>query len=406
MQLVDTMPDRWALAGARAILPDRVLEDAWVEVSGGRIQRVGKPPQRIPKSLTVIDATGKLLAPGFVDIHVHGGAGADFMDGTPEAIAQAALAHLKHGTTTIFPTTTTGSAESIHATLDAVALVRQQPTVSLPWIPGVHLYGPYFASAKSGCHSKAGCRAPELSEYQSYFKTGLIRIATCAAELEGCLDFYRYAKRRKCLVTCGHSNSSWNEMKVAHRAGMSHVDHFWCAMSNVASVRSRFGTPMQGSMLEFVLAHSTMSTEVIADGYHLAPELLQFAWQIKGPQRLCLVTDSNRALDMPPGRYLFGNPSEHVWIESDGQVGRAPDGGLASAIQGMDHCIRVMAKHTEVPLHDIVRMASLTPATLTGIDDEVGSLEPGKRADILLLNRKLHIDRVFLTPSTSTRIPS
>jgi N-acetylglucosamine-6-phosphate deacetylase len=109
---------------------------------------------------------------------------------------------------------------------------------------------------------------------------------------------------------------------------------------------------------------------------------------------------------MPPGRYLFGNPSEHVWIESDGQVGRAPDGGLASAIQGMDHCIRVMAKHTEVPLHDIVRMASLTPATLTGIDDEVGSLEPGKRADILLLNRKLHIDRVFLTPSTSTRIPS
>jgi N-acetylglucosamine-6-phosphate deacetylase len=156
---------------------------------------------------------------------------------------------------------------------------------------------------------------------------------------------------------------------------------------------------MQGSMLEFVLAHNTMSTEVIADGCHLSPELLQFAWQMKGPGRLCLVTDSNRAMDMPPGKYLFGHPEEQVWVESDGQVGRAADGGLASAIQGMDHCVRFMARNTEVPLHDIIRMASLTPATLTGIDREVGSVETGKCANLLLLNRKLHIDRVFLTPS-------
>ena len=195
-------------------------------------------------------------------------------------------------------------------------------------------------------------------------------------------------------------------MRAAHQAGMSHVDHFWCAMSNVASVRSRFGTPMQGSMLEFVLAHSTMSTEVIADGSHLAPELLQFAWQMKGPERLCLVTDANRALDMPPGKYLFGNLEENVWIQSDGQVGRTSDGGLASAIQGMDHCVRTMARHTEVPLHDIIRMASLTPATLTGMEREVGSLEPGKRADILLLNQKLQIERIFLTPSKLPRIRS
>lgn len=399
MQVIDSMPERWAVAGARVILPDRVLEDGWVEVRSGRIHRVGAVPKRIPSALPVIDGSGKLLSPGFVDIHVHGGAGADFMDGTPDAVALAARAHLSHGTTTIFPTTTTGAAEAIHAMLDSVDRARRDHSSSFPHMPGVHLYGPYFAVAKSGCHSKAGCRAPILSEYQSYFKTGLIRVATCAAELEGCIEFYRYAKRRKCLVTCGHSNSSWSEMAAAHRAGMSHVDHFWCAMSNVASVRSRFGTPMQGSMLEFVLAHQTMSTEVIADGCHLSPELLQFAWQMKGPQRLCLVTDSNRAMDMPPGKYLFGHPDENVWVESDGLVGRGADGGLASAIQGMDHCVRFMARNTEVPLHDIIRMASLTPATLTGIDGECGSLEPGKRADLLLLNRKLHVDRVFVTPS-------
>jgi N-acetylglucosamine-6-phosphate deacetylase len=399
MILIDSMPDRWAIAGAEIILPDRMMENGWLEVHSGRIARVGQIPKRISRSLEVVDGTGKILSPGFVDIHVHGGAGADFMDGTPEAIETGARAHLFHGTTTLFPTSTTGTTEAIHALLNSVRSVRDRGVKRVPDLPGIHLYGPYFSVSKSGCHSKAGCREPDVSEYRSYFQTGLVRVATCAAELEGCHEFYRYAKRRKCLVTCGHSNASWSEMRDAHRAGMSHVDHFWCAMSNVASVRSRLGTPMQGSMLEFVLAHDSMTTEVIADGYHLAPELLQFAWQMKGPSRLCLVTDSNRAMDMPPGKYLFGHPEEEVWIESDGKVGRGADGGLASAIQGLDHGIRFMAKNTDIPLHEIVRMASLTPATLTGIDHEVGSLEIGKRAHLLLLNRKLHIDRIYLTPS-------
>jgi len=156
-------------------------------------------------------------------------------------------------------------------------------------------------------------------------------------------------------------------------------------------------------MLEFVLAHDTMSTEVIADGCHLAPELLQFAWQIKGPSRLCLITDANRALDMPPGKYLFGHPEEEVWIESDGDVGRAADGGLASAIRGMDDGVRFMARNTAVPLQDIIRMASLTPATLTGIDRDVGSLEPGKVANLLMLSKKLEIERIFLAPSHGGR---
>jgi N-acetylglucosamine-6-phosphate deacetylase len=398
---IEVIPGRWAIAGADAILPDRIFSNAWIEIESGRIRSISSIPKRPPKSISVIDGTGKLVAPGFVDIHVHGGAGADFMDGSVQSVVQASHAHLLHGTTSIFPTTTTGRAEAIHAMLDAVLAVKREhePTENLnplPHIEGVHLYGPYFAVEKSGCHSKAGCRTPILDEYQSYFKTGLIRVATCAAELKGCLDFYRYAKRRRCLVTCGHSNASWTEMQAAHKAGMTHVDHFWCAMSNVASVRSRFGTPMQGSMLEFVLGHDSMSTEVIADGCHLAPELLQFAWQMKGPHRLCLVTDSNRAMDMPPGKYLFGHPEECVWIDSDGQVGRGADGGLASAIQGMDHCVRFMAKHTQVPLPDIIRMASLTPAERTGIDQEVGSLEAGKRADLLLLNKKLQIDKIFL----------
>ena len=153
---------------------------------------------------------------------------------------------------------------------------------------------------------------------------------------------------------------------------------------------------MQGSMLEFVLAHPSMSTEVIADGFHLAPELLQFAWQMKGPSMLCLVSDTSRAMDMPEGTYAFGHPSEEIFIVNNGHVGLSPSGGLASSVVSIEHCVRHMAKNTKIPLHDIVRMASLTPAERTGIDTLAGSLQVGKRSDILILSKKLDVLSVFL----------
>ena len=392
---------RYAILGATAILPDRCIENAYVEWSEGILTRIVPMPKRIPKSIESLEASGSYIAPGWIDIHVHGGAGADFMDGTLEAIQTACRSHLKHGTTTIFPTTTTGSHESILRMIQAVEAAKRSADASLPSIEGVHLYGPYFTPEKSGCHRKEACRAPVRSEFEEYFQAGSIAIATCAAELDGCANFYRYAKKQGCLVTCGHSNSSWNEMAAAHKCGMSHVDHFWCAMSSVASVRTRLGTPMQGSMLEFVLAHPTMSTEVIADGYHLAPELLEFAWQMKKSSMLCLVSDTSRALDMPPGKYAFGHPEENVWIESTGKVGLSPAGGLASSVVALDHCVRHMAKVTKIPLWEIVRMATLTPAERTGIAADRGSLEAGKRADLLLLDKRLQVQKVFYTSPSS-----
>jgi N-acetylglucosamine-6-phosphate deacetylase len=177
---------------------------------------------------------------------------------------------------------------------------------------------------------------------------------------------------------------------------MRHVDHFWCAMSSVASLRATYGTPMQASMEEFVLAHPEMSTEVIADGQHLAKELLEFAWRMKGPGRLCLVTDANRALGMPPGRYRFGPIEDGAWFESNGVVGFVPGSGLASSVVALETMVRNMKAMTPAPLHDVVRMASLTPAERAGIENDAGSLEPGKRADILILDRRLKVRRVFL----------
>ncbi len=376
------------------IQPDSTLSEGWVHCSEGRIVSVTAARPHVYEGPVV---HGRYISPGFVDIHVHGGGGSDYMDGTVEAVRTANRAHTRHGTTSIFPTTMTGTHEEIAAMLRAVGQVRDEWSIADgARIAGVHYYGPYFAPDKVGCHAVEGRRDPLPSEYVEFLATGLIRVATCAAELPGAEDFYRAARDSGCLVTCGHSNSSWQEMARAFEAGVRHVDHYWSAMSSVTSLRARFGFPMQASMAEFVLAYPDMSTEVIADDCHLSPELLDFAYRMKGDMRLLLVTDCNRALDMPVGRYRFGPEGSGTWFENNGSVGVSDTGGLASAIVGMDHMVRTMKRGTSATLPEVIRMATLTPAERTGMADRVGSLEEGKLADVLVLDGELQVERVFI----------
>lgn len=390
----------FTLGNVSAILPDRVLENAAVAVRDGRIAMIAQTDEIDVGDGPSIDAGGAFLSPGFVDLHVHGGGGADFMDGTEAAVRIALATHLRHGTTTMFPTTTTGTPRQIGAMLDACTSVRdlwQAGDGSGARLQGVHFYGPYFAADKCGIHADRGRRDPDPAEYGAAFDRGIVSIATCATELPGAEEFFREASRRGYLVTCGHSNSTWDEMQRGFDAGMRHVDHFWCAMSSVPSIRDRLGCPMQGSMEQFVLASAEMSTEVLADGEHLAPELLRFAFQLKGADRLCLVTDASRAVDMPAGEYRFGPQEDGVAFRSDGKVGRSlGDGGLASTVVGMDHMVRQMLKDSGASLSEVIRMATLTPARLTGIDAEVGSLEIGKKADLVLLDLDLNVQQVWL----------
>ncbi|MFM7057337.1 MAG: N-acetylglucosamine-6-phosphate deacetylase [Planctomycetota bacterium] len=387
-----------AILNGTVVLPDRLLHDGMVLTSGNRISAVSRR-RRPGRGVTELDAGGGFIVPGFIDLHVHGGGGADFMDGSVQAVLTACLAHLRHGTTTLFPTTTTGSLPHI---LEMMAACRsaakrlQSGRQTGAAIAGIHLYGPWFAADKAGCHDSRECRPPELTEIRQYFRTKMIRIATCAAELPGAEVFWNVARKHNCLITCGHSNASWSEMAHAFDHGMRHVDHFWCAMSSVPSLRQRFGTPMQASMAEFVLMNREMSTEVIADGCHLAPELLEFATRMLGPERLCLVTDCNRALDLPPGPYIFGRQDCGTPFHSDGKVGWAPSGSLASAVTGMDHMVRQMHHSTTAGLPAVIRMATLTPAERTGIQHTHGSLEAGKVADILILDQDLQIRQIIL----------
>lgn len=378
------------------ILPDRILENAVIRCEGGRIVAIEDHRSR-RASKTLFDFPGHFLSPGFVDIHVHGGAGADYMDGTVEAVRTANRAHLCHGTTSVFPTTTTGSFQQLDDMVNACSSLKEA------WTPrdgariaGIHFYGPYFAEDKVGVHPPAGRRDPLQEEYEYFLAKDIIKIATCASELPGAEAFFDFARRHDCFSTCGHSNASWGELEAAFACGMRHVDHFWCAMSSVASLRARYGTPMQAGMEQYVIYNKEMSTEVIADGIHLSDDLLRFAYEVIGVRRTCLVTDSNRAMDAGPGKFRFGSIDDGTWVYSDGSAVRGEDGSLASSMHGMDRMVQTMYRAVRKDLPGIIQMATLTPAKLTGTASDIGSLEIGKLADIVVLNHQLDVQEVFL----------
>jgi N-acetylglucosamine-6-phosphate deacetylase len=391
----DAGPYEWRLANATLVLPDRLVEGGALHVRGSRIESAGRADDLPPWDGPAVDAGGCYASPGFVDMHVHGGGGADFMDGTVAAFFTACAAHARHGTTSIVPTTTVARHEQTMQFLETCrGVMGAKPPGRFARVVGAHLYGPYFAEEKVGCHPKRFARPPTPAEYARYldFAGRTLLVATCAPELEGAADFYRAARARGVRLNAGHSNASWDEMAAAHELGVRHVDHFFCAMSNYVSLRARFGTPMRGGMMEFVLATDDMTTEVIADGRHLSPELLRFVLRMKGVDRTALVTDCMRALDLPPGEYLFGPDDGGEPVYSDGTVGLMPDrSGLASSVRGMDFMVRHMHGAAGVDLPTAVRMASLTPAKILGLDAEVGSLEAGKRADVLLLDGDLAV---------------
>jgi N-acetylglucosamine-6-phosphate deacetylase len=247
-------------------------------------------------------------------------------------------------------------------------------------------------------------RAPLPEEYGDYLEyADTIATATVAPELPGAEAFVRACRERGIRCNAGHSYATFNQMEAAVGWGVRHVDHLFCAMSDRARLRQSQSYPMRGGVMEATLFFDELTTEVIADGKHLQRELLLLAYKIKGPDRLALVTDCNRALDMPDGKYLFGAlDGGEPFLRRDG-VGVMPDGlALASGVMGMDHAVRTFRQLTGVPLAEVVRMASLTPARIAGHDQEIGSIAPGKLADLVVLDLMLHVKQVYLA---GQRIP-
>jgi N-acetylglucosamine-6-phosphate deacetylase len=266
-------------------------------------------------------------------------------------------------------------------------------------IVGSHFYGPYFARPARGCHPDQDFLTPDAGN-----SDGLMRLAgkmpfvvTVAPEIDNAEWLVRtYAERGVCF-NAGHSFATFPEMEAAVQWGVRHVDHLFCAMSDRARLRQTQTYPMRGGVMEATLFFDELTTEVIADGKHLTPELLRLAYKIKGPDRLALVTDSMRAVDLPDGEYWFGPEGRGEKVRKMDGVGVTLDGkALASGVMGLDHGVRTMHRTAGVPLPEAVRMASLTPAKILGIDKDVGSIEVGKRADLVVMDAELNVRQVYV----------
>ncbi|HEX3148390.1 MAG TPA: N-acetylglucosamine-6-phosphate deacetylase [Gemmataceae bacterium] len=377
------------------VLPDQLLRDGEVVTLDDRIADVGPAVSGSCAGLSLVDLEGGYLLPGFIDLHVHGGAGADFMDGTAEAFRTVLAAHACHGTTSCTPTTTVARHDQHIKFLELVRTFRGR---SGPRVLGAHIYGPYFAPEARGCHPANSVRNPTREDFEPYLAFAEhIRTATVAPELAGAEEFVRACRAKGVRCNAGHSHATFEQVEAAIGWGVTHIDHLFCAMSDRARLRQAQTYPMRGGVMEATLFFDQLTTEVIADGQHLAPSLLKLAYKAKGPDRLALVTDAMRALDRPDGEHIFGPLDGGEPVRRMGDVGVTLDGkALASGVMGMDHCLRTFIAATGVPIPEAVRMATLTPARIVGVDNEIGSIAVGKKADLVVTDAALNVRRVFV----------
>ena len=378
----------------RVITDSGIVEDAGVAVRDGRILWVGRG--EVPPDVERIDAEGRYISPGFIDIHVHGGAGSDFMDATREDVERVFRFHAANGTTSLCPTTATASLAEILACLDALNAYRSGPQ-SFGRALGAHIEGPYLSMSKRGCHLPEFIRNPVESEWKQIVERGPVASMTLAPELPGARELIEALHRNGAIASAGHSEAITEEIDQAIDWGVRHVTHLYCAMTDAMNNRWR-GTPnpRTAGIVEAVYLDDRLSTELISDGKHLSKEMLLLAFRNKGYEKLAIITDAMRGAGMPDGEYTFG-PRHGMRAIVRNREARIPDGtALASSVFTMNEMVRVFRDLTGCPLWQAVRMATLTPAEITGCGTELGSLSPGKKADIILFDDALKVHATYL----------
>jgi len=387
------------VCGGKVVLPDRVLDDGAVAIdeASGRIEAVGSlgrmQPRRPRSDENVINAAGALIAPGFVDLHVHGAWDADFMDGTLDAFDVVCAYHALHGTTSLLATSTSAETEVILKMLETTREAMARGAAGSE-ILGAHLEGPWLNPAMKGCHLERHCRPPSDAECRAVMDhASVIRRVTLSPEVEGCLDFARELDTAGIVVSAGHSSLTYDEMMPAIEAGVSHVTHIYCAMSSTV----RKGPWRHPGVLETTLVEDRLTTEMIADGKHLPASLMQLVYRCKRAERLCLVSDAMRGAGMPPGgHYTFGPRDGTEVVIADG-VAMLPDmTAFASSVTPLNVMVRNVVEMVGAPLHEAIRMASLTPARIIGVDQKKGSLEAGKDADLCIMDKNFAVKQTII----------
>lgn len=372
------------------ITPQRVIRGGSVFVKDGKIVDLGEDGG-VAACPSVIDAKGHYVSPGFIDIHTHGGGGADFMDATEEAYLTIARKQAEHGTTGLTPTLMAGSKEAFLKSYTAYEAAKEK--VGGQFL-GLHIEGPYFSMKQRGAQDPAFIRDPDPEEYNEILRNcpDIVRW-DAAPERDGFEEFAKTLKREGILLSIAHSDADYEEVLRAFTLGTGHITHLYSGMSGV----HRKNAFRYAGVIESAFLIDDMTVEIIADGVHLPPSLLKLVYKIKGPSRIALITDSMRAAGMPEGEYILGDLSEGRKVIVEDGVAKLPDRSVfAGSVATTDRLVRTMIEKAEVPLREAVQMITETPAKIMGLQARKGSLAPGKDADIVIFDEDIVIQKTFI----------
>lgn len=354
-----------------------------IEIEDGKILRVGKDLPRKEEDLAVDCAGSYTVVPGFVDVHIHGCAGADTCDATREALEAMAAFLLAHGVTSFCPTTMTTSRETIQAALLAAKDMMDHPMEGGARVVGVNMEGPFIAKERKGAQKEEDILPPDFPLFQRFYEEsgGIVRLVDVAPEQPGGLDFVEKASQL-CTVSIAHTTADYDQAKAAFDKGVTHATHLFNAMSGLHHRKP--------GVVGAVFDDSRVRGELICDGFHIHPAVLRAAFRLLGDRAL-IVSDSMRANGMPEGE-AFDLGGQMVTVHQ----GKAllPDGTIAGSVTNLHQEIKNLVSFG-VPFEQAVKAATLLPARAIGLDREIGSIAPGKRADLVVLDENLDIAAVY-----------
>ncbi|MFI1938392.1 N-acetylglucosamine-6-phosphate deacetylase [Streptomyces purpureus] len=360
------MADRKVLAGARVVLPTGIVDSGRVIVEGERIAGSA------PAGAAALDLSGHWLVPGFVDMHNHGGGGASFTSGTVDEVLHGVHTHRLHGTTTVVASFVTGDTDFLTRRAGLLSELAEQGDIA-----GIHFEGPFISPCRKGAHDETLLRDPDPAEVRKLVDAarGHAKMVTLATELPGGLDSVRLLADHGVIAAIGHTDATYEQTVAAIDAGATVATHLYNAMPALAH---RAPGPIAA-----LLEDERVTVELINDGTHLHPAALELAFHRAGPARVAFITDAMDAAGFGDGVYHLG-PLE---VEVRDGVARLVEGGsIAGSTLTLDTAFRRAATVDRLPVESIVQAISANPAQLLGLYDEVGSLEPGKYADLVVLD--------------------
>ncbi|MFB6840466.1 N-acetylglucosamine-6-phosphate deacetylase [Streptomyces sp. NPDC056361] len=369
------MADHKVLAGAHVVLPTGIVENGRVIVAGDRI--AGSSPEGAP----TVDLTGHWLVPGFVDVHNHGGGGASFTSGTADDVLKGVHTHRLHGTTTVVASFVTGEMDFLTQRAGLLSELAEQGELA-----GLHFEGPFISPCRKGAHDETLLRDPDPADVRKLIDAarGQAKMVTLATELPGGLDSVRLLAEHGVIAAIGHTDATYEQTVAAIDAGATVATHLYNAMP---ALGHRTPGPIAA-----LLEDERITVELINDGTHLHPAALELAFHHAGPERVAFITDAMDAAGFGDGRYMLGP----LAVDVKDSVARLVEGGsIAGSTLTLDRAFKRAVTIDGIPVESVVQAISANPARLLGAYDRVGSLEPGKDADIVVLDADFDLKGVM-----------